>query len=232
MTFSNEVQVVFSLAVQEAQKRQHEYLITEHLLYAMLFSDEAQHVINRCGADVDELRHSVSTYLSSDVESIPIEEEDYVPQQSIAIQRILQHTVTHCAAAGREEVQIGDILASIMNEKKSYATQLLKAHGIERLDILQEISHGSGVESEHEISEGDERTAERAKDKQRSALESFTVDLRARAQSNDIDPLIGRASELHHHRCRSHKRRKPGCIQHPQTHARGGQNPLYWRHNL
>lgn len=196
MTFSNEVQVVFSLAVQEAQKRQHEYLITEHLLYAMLFSDEAQHVINRCGADVDELRHSVSNYLSSDVESIPIEEEDYVPQQSIAIQRILQHTVTHCAAAGREEVQIGDILASIMNEKNSYATQLLKAHGIERLDILQEISHGSGVEPEHEISESDERTAEHAKDKRRSALESFTVDLRARARDSDIDPLIGRTAEL------------------------------------
>lgn len=196
MTFSNEVQVVFSLAVQEAQKRHHEYLITEHLLYAMLFSDEAQQVINRCGADVDELRHSVSTYLSSDIESIPIEEEDYVPQQSIAIQRILQHTVTHCAAAGREEVQIGDILASIMNEKKSYATQLLKAHGIERLDILQEISHGSAAEAEHEISDGDDYTEERPRDKQRSALESFTVDLRARAHSNDIDPLIGRDAEL------------------------------------
>ena len=196
MTFSNEVQVVFSLAVQEAQKRQHEYLITEHLLYAMLFSDEAQHVINRCGADVDELRNSVSTYLSSDIESIPIEEEDYVPQQSIAIQRILQHTVTHCAAAGREEVQIGDILAAIMNEKKSYATQLLKAHGIERLDILQEISHGSGVEPEHEISEADEHAEELPGNKQRSALESFTVDLRARARNHDIDPLIGRAAEL------------------------------------
>lgn len=196
LTFSNEVQVVFSLAVQEAQKRQHEYLITEHLLYAMLFSEEAQHVINRCGADVDELRQAVSTYLSSDVESIPTEEEDYVPQQSIAIQRILQHTVTHCAAAGREEVQIGDILASIMNEKKSYATQLLIAHGIERLDILQEISHGSGVELEHDPSETDEHTEQQPRDKKRSALESFTVDLRARARSQEIDPLIGRAAEL------------------------------------
>ncbi|MFO7831679.1 MAG: ATP-dependent Clp protease ATP-binding subunit ClpA [Desulfuromonadaceae bacterium] len=196
MTFSNEVQVVFSLAVQEAQKRQHEYLITEHLLYAMLFSDEAQHVIDSCGADVDELRHSVSTYLSSDVESIPIEEEDYVPQQSIAIQRILQHTVTHCAAAGREEVQIGDILAAIMNEKKSYATQLLKAHGIERLDILQEISHGSGVDQEHDIPEGEEISENRPGNKQRSALESFTVDLRACARNHEIDPLIGRSAEL------------------------------------
>jgi ATP-dependent Clp protease ATP-binding subunit ClpA len=197
LTFSNEVQVVFSLAVQEAQKRQHEYLITEHLLYAMLFSDEAQHVITHCGADVDELRQSVSTYLSSDVESIPAEEnEDYVPQQSIAIQRILQHTVTHCAAAGREEVQIGDILASIMNEKKSYATQLLKAHGIERLDILQAISHGAAPEPEHDAPDADEQPQERSQDKNRTALESFTVDLRARARQQDIDPLIGRAAEL------------------------------------
>jgi ATP-dependent Clp protease ATP-binding subunit ClpA len=196
LTFSNEVQVIFSLAVQEAQKRQHEYLITEHLLYAMLFSDEAQHVITSCGADVDELRDSVSTYLASDVESISIEEEDYVPQQSISIQRILQHTVTHCAAAGREEVQVGDILAAIMNEKKSYATQLLKAHGVERLDILQEISHGSSAEPEREMSDEEERSTERPRDKQRSALESFTVDLRARARNHDIDPLIGRSAEL------------------------------------
>lgn len=196
MTFSNEVQVVFSLAVQEAQKRHHEYLITEHLLYAMLFSDEAQHVINRCGADVDELRNSVSTYLTSDVESIPVEEVDYVPQQSIAIQRILQHTVTHCAAAGRKEVQIGDILAAIMSEKKSYATQLLMAHGIERLDILQEISHGGGVEPEHKNAGEDNPSEETSGDKQRSALKNFTVDLRARARNHDIDPLIGRVAEL------------------------------------
>lgn len=73
---------------------------------------------------------------------------------------------------------------------------MLKAHGIERLDILQEISHGSAAEAEHEISDGDDYTEERPRDKQRSALESFTVDLRARAHSNDIDPLIGRDAEL------------------------------------
>ena len=197
MTFSNEVQVVFSLAVQEAQKLQHEYLVTEHLLYAMLFSEEAQHMLNSCGADIDELRQAISTYLASDIESTPVEEE-YVPQQSIAIQRILQHTVTHCAAAGRNEVQVGDLLASIMNEKKSYATQLLNAHGIERLDILHVISHGSEAhsEAEEESADSDAEHEHKKKEKKRSALESFTINLRQRVRSNDIDPLIGRSQEL------------------------------------
>ncbi|MFA5700133.1 MAG: ATP-dependent Clp protease ATP-binding subunit ClpA [Desulfuromonas sp.] len=197
MTFSNEVQVVFSLAVQEAQKRQHEYLTTEHLLYALLFSDEAQHLLHSCGADVDDLRQAVSTYLSSEVESVPTEDEDYVPQQSIAIQRILQHTVTHCAAAGRNAVQIGDILAGITNEKKSYATQLLKTHGIQRLDILQVISHGSSAAPDSAAPETGTDTADTAKGKSNaSALESFAIDLRARAQKEDIDPLVGRTPEL------------------------------------
>lgn len=197
MTFSNEVQVVFSLAVQEAQKRQHEYLTTEHLLYALLFSDEAQHLLHSCGADVDVLRQAISSYLSSEVESIPTKSESYVPQQSLTIQRILQHTVTHCAAAGRNEVQIGDILAGITNEKKSYATHLLNAHGIQRLDILQVISHGTADTPDSTVTNTDINTANTAKVKNNaSALESFTINLRSRALKEDIDPLIGRTAEL------------------------------------
>ena len=40
--FNQDVQITFSLAVREAQRRHHEFLPTEHILYAMLFDEQGQ----------------------------------------------------------------------------------------------------------------------------------------------------------------------------------------------
>ena len=50
--FSHDVQLAFSLAVREAQRRHHEFLTSEHLLYALLFEDLGQQIIRNCGGDL------------------------------------------------------------------------------------------------------------------------------------------------------------------------------------
>ncbi len=56
--FNQDVQVAFTLAVREAQRRRHEYLTTEHVLYALLFEGVGQQIVIACGGDIEELKKS------------------------------------------------------------------------------------------------------------------------------------------------------------------------------
>jgi len=203
--FSQEVQITFSLAVREAQRRHHEFLTSEHVLYAMLFEEQGQEVISSCGGDLERLRQTLETFFSEKMESLPGEEE-FVPEQTIGLQRVLQRTVLHMQSAGKKEVSVGDLLAAILDEKKSYASYFLLDQGVTRVDVLNYISHGvSKVPSHPEpTSQPDQEQPqeevpskrETKKSAAKDPLELFTVNLLKRARENKIDPLIGRQLEL------------------------------------
>ena len=138
--FNQEVQITFSLAVREAQRRRHEYLTTEHVLYAMLFEEHGQEIIVGCGGDVASLRDLLEGYFSQHLQSAAGDGEA-VPQQTLGLQRVLQRTVEHMQAAGKKEITVGDVLAAILEERHSHAAHFLSEQGISRLDVLNYISH-------------------------------------------------------------------------------------------
>ena len=200
--FNQDVQIVFTLAVREAQRRQHEYLTTEHILYALLLEGVGQQLLTACGGDIEGLKVLLENFFDLHLEHLPEDvEDDEVPRQTLALQRMLQRTVLHMQASNQGEVGIGDLLAAILEEENSHACFFLQSQGIERVDLLDHISHGTATGAAAE--EPEERPAEpgqreRGKPKQKPAdpLKSFTVDLIARARKGKIDPLIGRDAEL------------------------------------
>ena len=201
--FSQEVQITFSLAVREAQRRHHEYLTTEHVLYAMLFEENGQQIIRSCGGDPEVLRERLEEFFSRQMESLP-GGEDYVPEQTIGLQRVLQRTVVHMHSAGKKEISIGDVLAAILEEQNSHAASFLVSQGLSRLDVLEFISHGvtKVPPTTHEEGpaapqkEGEGRSGGAKSAPGRDPLAAFTVNLLERAAQGKIDPLIGRAGEL------------------------------------
>ncbi|ORJ62414.1 ATP-dependent Clp protease ATP-binding subunit ClpA [Geothermobacter hydrogeniphilus] len=196
--FSAEVQIAFSLAVREAQRRHHEFLTSEHLLYAVLFEEQGQEIIRSCGGDLSELRRQLEAFFNEKLESLPGEEE-FVPEQTVGLQRILQRTVMHMQSAGKKEVTVGDLLAAILEEKKSHAAHFLLSQGVGRLDVLHYISHGvPKVVGEESLPEEDRtREAKPAREKPgKNPLALFTVNLLQWARDGRIDPLIGREAEL------------------------------------
>jgi ATP-dependent Clp protease ATP-binding subunit ClpA len=68
-------------------------------------------------------------------------ESEYVLQQTIGFQRVIQRAVNHVRSAEKKEVAVSDILASIFMEKDSHAVHYLTEEGISRLDVLRVISH-------------------------------------------------------------------------------------------
>ncbi|MBE0596006.1 MAG: ATP-dependent Clp protease ATP-binding subunit ClpA [Desulfuromonadales bacterium] len=195
--FSQEVQITFTLAVREAQRRQHEYLTTEHVLYAILFEESGQDIILGCGGDIETLREMLEEFFSRHLETVPGKEEA-VPEQTISLQRVLQRTVVHLQAAGKKEITVGDVLAAILEEKNSHAAHFLEAQGVSRLTVLDYISHGvSKTPSDAPRSApGQEEGAPGRPAPARDPLAAFTVNLLERAKKGKIDPLIGRTREL------------------------------------
>jgi len=203
--FNQDVQIAFTLAVREAQRRRHEYLTTEHVLYALLFEGSGQQVLTACGGDIDSLKKELEDFFDRHLEPLSeateVAEDEDVPRQTLALQRMLQRTVLHMQASQQAAVGVGDLLAAILEEKNSHACFFLQQQGIERVDLLDHISHGqasTGGGEKPSQRPADPAPGERPKPKQNPAdpLKSFTIDLLARAKDGKIDPLIGRSQEL------------------------------------
>lgn len=192
---SKEVSATLGFAVRDAKKRRHEYVCIEHVLFAILHDSSGREIIESCGGNVENLNNALENFLNERMESIP-EGNDYVLQQTIGLQRMIQRAVNHARFAEKPEVTVGDILVSIFQEKDSYAAYFLRSEGITRLDVLNYISHGTGNGSFKEEPDDFVETDKIKKKKKASPLEIFTVDLVERAALGKLDPLIGRELEL------------------------------------
>jgi len=192
---SKELSATLGFAVREAKKRRHEYVCIEHVLYAILHDRTGMDIIENCGGDVDKLKNELETFFADRVESIP-EESEFVLQQTIGFQRMIQRAVTHVRSAEKGEVTVGDILASMFQEKDSHAVYFLQTEGITRLDVLNYISHDMPKIGFREGEGGFARTEREEKKKKSDPLEAFTVDLVRASAEGKLDPLIGREMEM------------------------------------
>ncbi|MDJ0984756.1 MAG: ATP-dependent Clp protease ATP-binding subunit ClpA [Desulfobacterales bacterium] len=194
---SKELSATLGFAVKEAKKRRHEYVSIEHILFAILNDPNGVEIVENCGGDVENLLDALENFFQEKIERIP-EGNDYVLQQTIGFQRVIQRAVNHARSAEKQEVAVADVLASIFLEKDSHAEYFLSSEGITRLDVLNYISHNISKDSFGDSPGGLVRPGKEEKDRRRQAnpLEQFTLNLIELAAANKLDPLIGRKTEL------------------------------------
>lgn len=199
-----ELEMALRAAYQEAKKRRHEYVMVEHVLFALIHDEYGRKILEACGGDLIELKENLLHFFNEKIEKLPSEIE-FEPQQSLGFQRVLQRAVNHVRNAGKEKADAGDVLVAIYEEVDSYASYFLELQGISRLDILNFISHGIaktgaalGDDIDEEVEEQQQPEQQRTgrKPKKKSALETFAVNLLEKAAQGKIDPLIGREDEL------------------------------------
>jgi ATP-dependent Clp protease ATP-binding subunit ClpA len=192
---SKELSVTLGLAVREAKKRRHEYVCVEHILFAILYDSIGIEIIENCGGNIETINKGLEEFFNNKLERVP-EGTEYVLQQTIAFQRVIQRAVNHVRSAEKQEVEVSDILASIFLEKDSHAAYILQQEGITRLDVLNYISHEMTKSAYEEGQGGFARTERKQVKKKGDLLESFTVDLVQMAADGKLDPLIGREMEM------------------------------------
>ena len=193
---TRELQATLTQAANEAIKRRHEFLTLEHLLYAMTHDQTASDVIFNCGGDVELLRRELDAFFKETMTPLPRGVDRY-PEQTAAFERVIDRALMQAQSSGQDQIDGGNILASLFDEHHSHAKFLIEKQGITRTDILYYISHGiSKLNHEGEelpLGEDDEDIEPQ---KVRDPLSAFTTNLVARAAEGKIDPLIGRQMEL------------------------------------
>ena len=195
---SHDLDRAIKIAYKEAKRRRHEYFTLEHILFALLHTSQVIDIVQSCGGDVAQLKQELEDFLENEVEKLP-ENLDREPQQTFAIQRVLQMAANHVQSSGKPEMDPSNVLVSIFQARDSHSVFLLEKQGIQRIDVVNYISHGlskeesDGVEGEEKVLEG-EGAGPGAK---KNPLEAYTTDLVALAADGKIDPLIGRESEVH-----------------------------------
>ncbi|TVR67392.1 MAG: ATP-dependent Clp protease ATP-binding subunit ClpA [Spirochaetaceae bacterium] len=219
MDIDRELQAILNAAYQDARQRKHEYLTPEHVLYAALFFDYSRRVMEACEVDADEVRDALEEYLLKDVPGTAGEEE---PTQSVGFQSVIQRALMHTHSSGKEVVDIGDVLVSLLDEEESHGSFYLRQAGLERVNLLEVISHGpildretEGGDPEEELPDLDDesegavygedsdteddaetRTGKRRSRKKKRALDQFTTELVSESRAGRLEPMIGREEVL------------------------------------
>ena len=200
--FSTAVEVVLHIAFREAVSRRHAYLTLEHLLYALAHDPDGERILGACGVELDVLRRNLSKYLDDSIEQVARGQERE-PEQTVAFRHVLQTAILYVQSAQRQEAQVGDILAAILQQPRTQAAAMLAEQGVTRLDILEYLAHGitktpaldrsdADIESNSGLAGTGDPGAATAKD----PLSAYCLDLTARARQGLLDPLIGRTEEL------------------------------------
>jgi ATP-dependent Clp protease ATP-binding subunit ClpA len=192
---SKELSATLGFAVREAKKRRHEYVSIEHILFAILYDPTGIDIVENCGGNVENLITSIEDFFEEKIERIPAGNE-YVLQQTIGFQRVIQRAVNHARSAEKPEVTVSDILASIFLEKDSHAEFFLSAEGVTRLDVLNFISHNVSRTTHEESPDESTKSSKEKRKKKTNPLELFTTDLIKFAAQGKLDPLIGRKTEM------------------------------------
>ncbi|MCF6283534.1 MAG: ATP-dependent Clp protease ATP-binding subunit ClpA [Candidatus Polarisedimenticolaceae bacterium] len=194
---SKELEQALNRAFKEARERDHEFLTVEHLLLALLDIKTTNSILRSCGADTERLKKDVNQFVE-DTTPLLLEGDERETQPTLGFQRVLQRAVFHIQSSGRKEVTGANVLVAIFSEQESHAVYLLNLHEVERLDVVNYISHGitkvHGEPSESEENPGVEQGGE--EETKPSPLETYASNLNERAEMGKIDPLIGRKDEV------------------------------------
>ncbi|MBO9397793.1 ATP-dependent Clp protease ATP-binding subunit ClpA [Shimia sp. R9_1] len=205
-SFSNTLEQAIHAALAQANQRKHEFATLEHLLLSLLEEPDALRVMQACGVNIDELRSDLIEFIDDDLSNLVTDIEGSEAVPTAAFQRVIQRAAIHVQSSGRTEVTGANVLVAIFAERESNAAYFLQEQDMTRYDAVNFIAHGvaknpafgearpvSGAEDESE--QRIEGTAEGGEGKE-SALAKYCVDLNAKANKGDVDPLIGRDHEV------------------------------------
>ncbi|MFT7223507.1 MAG: ATP-dependent Clp protease ATP-binding subunit ClpA [Cellvibrionaceae bacterium] len=198
---SKQLEQTLSEVFKGARVKRHEFMTVEHLLLALIDNEDAITVLKACGADVSMLRNELTEFLDSTTPLIPESEADRETRPTLGFQRVLQRAVFHVQSSGGKEVTGANVIVAIFSEQESQAVYFLKTQSIERLDVVNYITHGISKVGDNSASSNDEQNGDAAEVGEEvpadaDPLESYATDLNARAKKGLIDPLIGRDSEV------------------------------------
>jgi ATP-dependent Clp protease ATP-binding subunit ClpA len=197
--FSQHLEMTLNLAYSNAKEQNHKFLTVEHLLLALLSSDEITNVMKEYSVDTKRLTSSLNIFINETTPRLTKYSKDET-HPTLGFQRILQRAIFQVQASGHTEVNVINILGAMFSEQDSQAIHFLKQENFTRLDIMNYIAHGKKQSPNNDFNLDDfepnvDESAMEA-NREETALEKYTINLNKKALSGKIDKLIGREFEI------------------------------------
>jgi ATP-dependent Clp protease ATP-binding subunit ClpC len=203
--FTDRARKVMQLANQEAQRFNHEYIGTEHILLGLVKegSGVAANVLKNLDVDLRKIRLEVEKLVQSGPEMVTIGKLPQTPRAK----KVIEYSMEEARNLNHNYVGTEHILLGLLREQEGVAAQVLMNLGMKLEDVREEVLNllGHGMESA-EVGErgGREGTGAGAEPGQPAkggksktpALDSFGRDLTELARQGKLDPVIGREREI------------------------------------
>jgi ATP-dependent Clp protease ATP-binding subunit ClpC len=193
--FTPRAQQVLALARKEADRFNHNYVGTEHLLLGLIKLGQgvAVNVLQKMGLDLETVRMEVEKQVGSGPETKMVGNIPYTPR----VKKVLALAGKEAKALQHSYVGTEHILLGLLREGEGVAARVLKSLEIDiertRNEILKELDPNFAPQEE---SEGVPAETGGKKDSKTPALRAFGRDLTELAKKNDLDPVIGRSDEI------------------------------------
>ena len=207
--FTDRARKVMQLANQEAQRFNHEYIGTEHVLLGLIKegSGVAANVLKNLDIDLRKIRMEVEKLVQSGPDMVTMGKLPQTPRAK----KVIEYSMEEARNLNHNYVGTEHILLGLLREQEGVAAQVLMNLGLKLEDVREEVLNLLGHGMENEGGEragmggratagagtgaGGEATAKGSKSKT-PALDSFGRDLTELARQGKLDPVIGREKEI------------------------------------
>jgi ATP-dependent Clp protease ATP-binding subunit ClpC len=198
--FTDRARKVMALANQEAQRFNHEYIGTEHILLGLVKegSGVAANVLKNLDVDIKKLRLEVEKLVKSGPDMVTMGKLPQTPRAK----KVIEYAIEEARSLNHNYVGTEHILLGLLRETEGVAAQVLMNLGLKLENVRQEVLNLLGAGVDNSFSSFGQKmdpqaAAQAAKGKSKTpALDSFGRDLTELATQNELDPVIGRADEI------------------------------------
>ena len=193
--FTDRARKVMALANQEAQRFNHEYIGTEHILLGLVKegSGVGANVLKNLEVDLRKVRLEVEKLVKSGPEMVTMGKLPQTPRAK----KVIEYAIEEARNLNHNYVGTEHLLLGLLREQDGVAAQVLTNLGLKLEDVREEVLNllGAGIETEEPSAMSAPAEGKKGKSKT-PALDSFGRDLTEMAREDKLDPVIGRADEI------------------------------------
>ena len=196
--FTPRAQQVLALARKEADRFNHNYVGTEHLLLGLIKLGQgvAVNVLQKMGLDLETVRMEVEKQVGSGPDQKMVGNIPYTPR----VKKVLALAGKEAKALNHSYVGTEHILLGLLREGEGVAARVLKNLEVDiertRNEILKELDPNFTPPEGEQDSPQETSQSGSKKDSKTPALRAFGRDLTELARKGDMDPVIGRSNEI------------------------------------
>ncbi len=196
--FTPRAQQVLALARKEADRFNHNFVGTEHLLLGLIKLGQgvAVNVLQKMGLDLETVRMEVEKQVGTGPDQKMIGNIPYTPR----VKKVLSLAAKEAKALNHTYVGTEHILLGLLREGDGVAARVLKNLDVDieqtRQEILKELDPNFTAAEEAPAGEAADKPAEKKGEVKTPALKAFGRDLTEIARKGEMDPVIGRQNEI------------------------------------